>query len=260
MHVAIIATWKLERSAMSAESKLQLQLLKVSKTYGEHNVNALANVDLNVKQHEFVALMGPSGCGKSTLLNLIAGVDRPTSGQVFLAGEELSKMSDEQLTRMRAAKLGFVFQFFNLLSTLTVAENVALPLELMKQIRQSEIRERVAKMLERLGLSQRAEFYPSQLSGGEMQRTAIGRALIHEPEVILADEPTGNLDTVNGKMVLELLDSVHRGSVAGTGGVSPTILMATHSPDAASYAKRVIEMKDGCIVADTTLKESGDTA
>ncbi len=236
---------------MSAESKLQLQLLKVSKTYGEHNVNALANVDLNVRAREFVALMGPSGCGKSTLLNLVAGVDRPTSGQVLFGDDELTKMSDEQLTKMRAAKLGFVFQFFNLLSTLTVEENVSLPLELSKKIPTAEVRTRVAKMLDLLNLAPRAAFYPSQLSGGEMQRTAIARALIHQPEVILADEPTGNLDTQNGKAVLDLLKSIHEGIGAG-GTTAPTIIMATHSPEAASYAGRIIEMKDGVIVSDTS--------
>ncbi len=240
---------------MSAESKLQLQLLKVSKTYGEHNVNALANVDLNVRAGEFVALMGPSGCGKSTLLNLIAGVDRPTSGQVILGDDDLTKMSDEQLTKIRASKLGFVFQFFNLLSTLTVEENVSLPLELTKKVPTSEIRARVAKMLERLAISSRAAFYPAQLSGGEMQRTAIARALIHEPEVILADEPTGNLDTQNGKAVLELLRSIHEGIGISNGGTengpAPTIIMATHSPEAASFAERLIEMKDGIILSDS---------
>lgn len=235
---------------MSAESELQLRLLKVTKTYGEHNVNALVSVDLTVKERQFVALMGPSGCGKSTLLNLIAGVDRPTSGQVIFGDNELTKMSDEELTRMRATKLGFVFQFFNLLSTLTVEENVALPLELSKKVPAADIRARVSKMLELLNLTPRAAFYPSQLSGGEMQRTAIARALIHQPQVILADEPTGNLDTQNGKAVLELLKSIHEG-ISNGGIPAPTIIMATHSPEAATYAGRVIEMKDGVIVSDS---------
>ena len=174
---------------------LQVQIKNVAKLYGEHHVQALAGISLDIARGDFIALMGASGCGKSTLLNIMGGIDRASSGEVIFDSEDLSRMSDDQLTRLRANKVGFVFQFFNLLSTLTVRENVALPLELLGKSKGSEIRKKVDIMLERVNIAKRADFYPGLLSGGELQRTAIARALIHSPELILADEPTGNLDT-----------------------------------------------------------------
>lgn len=181
--------------------------------------------------------MGPSGCGKSTLLNLMGGIDKPSAGQVWFDGQELTALSDEQTTRVRGTKIGFIFQFFNLLSTLTVLENVSLPLELVGRD-ERECRKLATEMLARVGLEKRVDFYPSQLSGGEMQRTAIARALIHRPSLILADEPTGNLDSENGTAVLEMLRSVNS-------EFKPTIIMATHSQEAANYADELSK----CVMA-----------
>jgi putative ABC transport system ATP-binding protein len=219
-----------------------IQLKEVAKSYGEHQVQALSGVSFDVDAAEFVALMGPSGCGKSTLLNMVAGIDRPSAGSVSLNGQDVSALDDAATTELRRTKIGFVFQFFNLLSTLTVAENVALPLEIGRGLSHTDIAARVKSMLDSVGMSHRAGFFPAQLSGGEMQRTAIARALIHKPMVLLADEPTGNLDTDTGKAILDLLRETNRGS-----GI--TILMATHSEEAAGYASRIIRMRDGKVVA-----------
>ncbi len=227
---------------MSEGSIFQLRVEAVSKTYGDHHVNAVKDVSLNFQSGEFAALMGPSGCGKSTLLNLMGGIDRPTSGRVWLDDKDLSALSDEEVTKIRGNRIGFIFQFFNLLSTLTVIENVALPLELAGRDGR-ECQKQAIEMLALVGMEKRVKFYPSQLSGGEMQRTAIARALIHRPTLILADEPTGNLDSENGKAVLELLQSVNR-------EFKPTIVMATHSQEAASYADRIIEVRDGIVFGD----------
>ncbi len=234
---------------MSKQSSSQIQIINVAKHYGDHNVQALSNIELNIERGEFLSLMGASGCGKSTLLNIIGGIDRPTSGIVLLNGIDLTKLNDNQLTEQRATKTGFVFQFFNLLSTLTLKENVALPLELFSKCRAKEIQSRVSTMLERVNLAHRANFYPAQLSGGEMQRCAIARALIHSPEVILADEPTGNLDTENGKAILELLKEI-----AQAQGL--TIVMATHSAEAAAYADRIVQIRDGMVAGEI---KSGET-
>jgi putative ABC transport system ATP-binding protein len=227
---------------MSEGSIFQLRVEAVSKTYGDHHVNAVKDVSLNFQAGEFAALMGPSGCGKSTLLNLMGGIDRPTSGRIWFDDKDLSVLSDEDVTRIRGTRIGFIFQFFNLLSTLTVIENVALPLELAGRDGR-ECQKQAIEMLALVGMEKRVKFYPSQLSGGEMQRTAIARALIHRPTLILADEPTGNLDSENGKAVLELLQSVNR-------EFKPTIVMATHSQEAASYAGRIIEVRDGIVFGD----------
>jgi putative ABC transport system ATP-binding protein len=215
----------------------------LSKCYGEHHVNALRGVSLEIQAGEFVALMGPSGCGKSTLLNLLGAIDRPTEGQVLIAGENLFGKSEKDLTHFRRERLGFVFQFFNLLSTLTAAENVALPLDLAPSLKEAERRQRVQAILERVGMSHRADFYPAQLSGGEMQRVAIARALVHQPQIVLADEPTGNLDTENGKSILQLLSQLSRED-------GQTILMATHSAEAAQQADRIIRIRDGKVQHD----------
>lgn len=217
---------------------MHIRIENLSKTYDEHHVDALREISLNFERGEFVALMGPSGCGKSTFLNLLAGIDRPNSGQIFIGDTEISMLSDAELTALRRDKIGFIFQFFNLLSTLTAAENIALPLELAGKTSNAEIRKRCNEMLEKVGLSNRAAFYPSQMSGGEMQRVAIARAIIHGPELIVADEPTGNLDTENGEQILKLFVELCRQG-------KHTAIMATHSAEAAAYADRVVYLKDG---------------
>ena len=230
---------------MTEARQLQVQIKNVAKLYGDHKVQALSGISLDIARGGFIALMGASGCGKSTLLNIMGGIDRATSGEVLLDGSDLSKMNDDQLTKLRANKIGFVFQFFNLLSTMTVRENVALPLELLGKSSRAEIRQKVEIMLERANISKRAEFYPALLSGGELQRTAIARALIHSPALILADEPTGNLDTENGTAILDLLRTINTDDKL-------TIVMATHSPEAASYAQRVLHIKDGLLTGEST--------
>lgn len=230
------------RGKVSDSPDYQLLVKGVSKTYGDHQVNAVQNVSLSFQAGEFVALVGPSGCGKSTLLNLMGGIDNPSSGQIWFDSHNLTAMTDEQKTKIRATKIGFIFQFFNLLSTLTVIENVALPLELTNKS-ERDCRRQAEEILKRVGLDKRLDFYPSQLSGGEMQRTAIARALIHRPSLILADEPTGNLDSENGTAVLELLKSVNV-------EFKPTIIMATHSQEAANCADRIIEVRDGIVCGD----------
>lgn len=220
-----------------------IQLKNVAKSYGEHKVQALSEVNFDVSPAEFVALMGPSGCGKSTLLNMMAGIDSPTAGSVILDGQDVSALSDADTTELRRTKIGFVFQFFNLLSTLTVAENVALPLEIARTYKHREITEKVNAMLESVSMAKRAGFFPAQLSGGEMQRTAIARALVHQPVVLLADEPTGNLDTETGRSILELMKRTNE-------DLGITIVMATHSEEAAGYANRVIRMRDGRVVSE----------
>ena len=202
-------------------------------------VQVLDDVSLDIASGDFAALMGASGSGKSTLLHLIGAVDRPTSGRVFLDDVETSSLDERALTSLRRTRLGFIFQFFNLVPTLNVFENVAFPLSLAKRPA-NEIRERVDEVLARIGLTERATHFPNELSGGEMQRVAIGRAIVHRPPLILADEPTGNLDSANGAMVLELIRSIH-------GAQRPTIVMATHSERAAAFGDYVVRLSDGRI-------------
>ncbi|HET8676846.1 MAG TPA: ABC transporter ATP-binding protein [Blastocatellia bacterium] len=213
----------------------------VEKVYdgGSRGVAALRGVSFEADASDFIALMGPSGCGKSTLLHLLGGVDRPTRGRVLLDGAELSSLDEEALARVRRTKIGFVFQFFNLLPTLTVVENVALPL-LLDAAGEREARSRAAQLLDRVGLAARASHFPAELSGGEMQRAAVARAIIARPRLVLADEPTGNLDSENGGQVMSLLADLN--SELGI-----TIILATHSEEAARKAKRTIRMRDGLI-------------
>ncbi|HEX7192947.1 MAG TPA: ABC transporter ATP-binding protein, partial [Thermoanaerobaculia bacterium] len=191
---------------------MRVRLESVTHTYSPTDesaaVQVLDDVSLEIASGEFAVLRGASGSGKSTLLNLIGAVDRPTSGRVFLGDDETSAMTEAQLTNLRRVRLGFVFQFFNLIPTLTVFENVAFPLSLAKRPRE-EVRARVLEVLEQVGLGHRATHSPNELSGGEMQRVAIGRAIVHRPALILADEPTGNLDSRNGERVLQLLRGIH---------------------------------------------------
>jgi len=218
----------------------------VEKIYdgGLRPVAALRGVSFEAAAGEFTALMGPSGCGKSTLLHLIGGMDFPSRGVVLLDGVALNELGEEALARVRRTKIGFVFQFFNLLPTLTVAENVALPL-LLDGASENKSRDRVNALLDRVGLAARATHFPAQLSGGEMQRAAVVRAIIAEPKLVLADEPTGNLDTENGTQVIKLLADLNR-------ELGVTVLLATHSDEAARYASRTIRMRDGMIHQDST--------
>lgn len=211
----------------------------VEKTYdgGGRAVAALRGVSFEAETGDFIALMGPSGCGKSTLLHIVGAMDRPTHGRVSLGGVALDSLTEEALARLRRKKIGFVFQFFNLLPTLTVAENVALPLMLDGARHSSE---RAREMLGRVGLADRAAHFPAELSGGEMQRAALARAVVTQPDLILADEPTGNLDTDNGTQVMNLLAELNR-------ELGLTIILATHSIEAARYARRTFRMRDGLI-------------
>ena len=200
-------------------------------------VQVLDAVSLDIPSGEFTILMGASGSGKSTLLNLIGAVDRPTRGRILLGDQETSSMDERQLTMLRRASIGYVFQFFNLIPTLNVFENIAFPLSLPR-VAHADIEARVHEMLQRIGLPQRAKHFPNELSGGEMQRVAIGRAMIHRPPLLLADEPTGNLDSKNGDMVLDLIAAIHERD-------RPTIVMATHSDRAAARGQRIIHIADG---------------
>jgi putative ABC transport system ATP-binding protein len=197
----------------------------------------LDNVSARIRHGEFLVLVGRSGSGKSTLLNLIGGLDRPTSGDVFIDGQSLSSLNEDGLSRLRRHKVGYVFQFFNLVPTLTVAENLLLPLDLIGVDRR-DARQRVDEWLAAVDLEGRGEDYPDELSGGQQQRVALARALIHRPGLLLADEPTGNLDLATAKDVLAILDDLCRRT--GT-----TLLMATHSPEVIGMADRVLTIRDG---------------
>ena len=205
---------------------------------------ALNHVSLEIRAGEFVAIMGPSGCGKSTLLNILGLLDNPTGGKYYLKGTDVGQFDEQQRTRLRRGLIGFVFQSFNLIEELTVAENIELPL-LYMGVPAAERAERVRDVMKRVQISHRSAHYPRQLSGGQQQRVAIARAVVERPELILADEPTGNLDSQNGIEVMEMLRELNH---SGT-----TILMVTHSERDASYAKRVINLFDGKIVAKTEL-------
>ncbi len=217
---------------------------------GEAEVCALDGVDLSVEPGEFVAVMGPSGCGKSTLLNMIGGLDHPTSGRVVIDGNDLTDLSDEKLTELRRRRIGFVFQFFNLIPVLDAAENAALPLTLDGD---SHAKDKARAWLEKVGLGDRLHNRPDQLSGGQQQRVTIARALSTEPALVLADEPTGNLDSKSATEIATLLQQV-----AVEWGRS--VLMVTHDPRIAAYAGRLVLMKDGRIVDDLKLDGSGDAA
>ncbi len=229
-----------------------LETNNVSKQYqmGKVTVNALAGVDFNVEQNEFVAVMGPSGSGKSTLLHLLGGLDQPTDGEVTLAGRVLSTLSDKQVTITRRRKVGFIFQFYNLIPTLNAEENVALPLLIDGQ-RPKDYRERVEHLLGLVGLIERRRHKPDQLSGGEQQRVAIARALVTEPAIVLADEPTGNLDSKSGAEILRLLRQL-------CDELGQTIVMVTHDPRAASHADRIVFLKDGRVIEQMMLEGEKD--
>ncbi len=222
-----------------------IQLENLGKTFRTEEVEtiALQDICLHVNKGEFVAIMGPSGCGKSTLLNIIGLLDNPSEGHYLLNGKEVSTLHENERTDLRKGVIGFVFQSFNLIDELTVSENVELPLTYMN-VPKKERKQRVEAMLERMKMSHRANHFPQQLSGGQQQRVAIARAVITRPQLILADEPTGNLDSKNGSEVMNLLTELHR---EGT-----TIVMVTHSEHDAGFAGRVVKLFDGKIIADIT--------
>jgi putative ABC transport system ATP-binding protein len=223
-----------------------LKLTDVSKVYRTAEVETLAlnEISMEVRDGEFVAIMGPSGCGKSTLLNTLGLLDTPSSGSFEFFGEEVARRSERELTGLRRDRIGFVFQSFNLIDDLTVAENVEVAL-LYRKVPSSDRRRRVAEALERVGIAHRARHRPQQLSGGQQQRVAVARALVSNPSLILADEPTGNLDTHNGEAVMTLLTD------AAAGGV--TVIMVTHSLAHAAVAQRTIKLLDGRVVSETLL-------
>jgi putative ABC transport system ATP-binding protein len=220
---------------------MRVRLEHVTHTYAGSDesapVQVLNDVSLDIVSGDFAVLMGASGSGKSTLLNLIGAVDRPTGGRILLGDRETSSASEEELTMLRRMSVGYIFQIFNLIPTLNVFENIAFPLSLAGRPRK-EIDTRVGEVLERIGLPQRATHFPNELSGGEMQRVAIGRAIVHRPPLLLADEPTGNLDSRNGDAVLDLIRSIHD-------EIRQTVVLATHSDRAASRGDYIIHIADG---------------
>ena len=210
-------------------------------TIGEETVRALNGINLTIKKNEYVALMGPSGSGKSTLMNIIGCLDTPTSGEYFLNGPNVAQLSDSELAAIRNKEIGFVFQTFNLLPRLTALQNVALPL-VYAGIPEAERSKKAKEVLEQVGLGNRITHKPNELSGGQRQRVAVARALVNHPSIILADEPTGNLDTKTSEEIMQLFDIIHQ---AGN-----TIVLVTHEEDIALRAKRVVRMRDGIVESD----------
>ena len=220
-----------------------IELKDIMKTYtmGDSIVHALYHVDLHIKFGEFTAIMGPSGSGKSTMMNILGCLDRPTSGEYYLDGKEIAGYDDDELAHTRNKKIGFVFQNFNLLSKLTAQANVALPL-IYAGVGEEERMERAKKALENVGLGQRLDHKPMEMSGGQRQRVAIARALIYNPAIIMADEPTGNLDTKSSYEIMDIFK--------GLNDEGRTIVMVTHEPDIAEQTKRILVMRDGQLVSD----------
>jgi len=221
-----------------------IEFRNVRKIYpqGKREIAALDGVSLRIERGGFTCLMGPSGSGKSTFLHLAGGLDLPSSGEVLIEGKATSSWDDDALTLLRRRRLGFVFQFFNLIPSLTVAENVALPL-LLGGARPSDVEDRIVPLLERVGLADRRSHAPDELSGGEMQRVAVARALVADPAIVLADEPTGNLDSGTGRGILELLRNVARED-------GRTVVVVTHDPAAARFSDRVVTLRDGRVESD----------
>ena len=221
-----------------------LDLKEITKEYklGETVVRALRGLDLSIEEGEIVALMGPSGSGKSTLMHIIGALDTPSNGTAFLDGQDLERLKEKQLVALRGKKMGFVFQTFNLIQTLTAQQNVELPM-IFQGIRRAERAERAKELLVKVGLADRVRHKPSELSGGERQRVAIARALANDPEIILADEPTGNLDTESGEAILEMLKGLRVDD-------GKTVIIVTHDPEATAIADRVIRLRDGRVVEE----------
>ncbi len=228
-----------------AERDEVIRLVDVTKVYrmpqSDVRVHALRGVSLTIHQGEYVAIVGASGSGKSTLMNIIGCLDRPTSGRYFLYGQDVSQLDDDALSEIRGRRIGFIFQNFNLISSQTVLENLIVP-GFYLGIPPSQRRQRAVQLAERMGLAERLDHRPTQLSGGQQQRVAIARALMNDPVVLLADEPTGNLDSATGRVVLELLEELNR--------EGKTIVMVTHDPNVAAHCRRIIELRDGKILSD----------
>ena len=239
-------------SGRADDSVIEATALRKIYGSGAQATPAVVDLDLSVRRGEFVSLMGPSGSGKSTLLNLLAGLDVPDSGLVLVDGQDLSRLADHELADMRLRKIGFVFQAFNLIPALTVQENVEWPLAFARYPR-AEVRRRAADALGKVEIADRGRRYPAEMSGGEQQRIAIARAIATSPIILLADEPTGNLDSVTGRMILDLLRSLNKSE-------GMTVLMVTHNVFAASYGDRTLEMRDGRIVRDVRTPQSTPTA
>jgi len=232
-----------------------VSLIDVHKTYrtGEMEVPAVRGVSIEIKRGEFVALMGASGSGKSTLMNILGCLDRPTTGHYILDAADVSGLDRDQLADIRNSKIGFVFQNFNLLPRTSARENVELPLVYSAQhLTNAELREKADRILESVGLAGREDHYPSQLSGGQQQRVAIARALINEPEVLLADEPTGNLDSRTSVEIMAIFQQLNEHGI--------TVIMVTHEPDIAAYAKRNLMMRDGLILDDHLVSQRANAA
>jgi putative ABC transport system ATP-binding protein len=229
-----------EPAAAAPSEEIVLSLVDVAKSYykGDQEVRVLDGLDLEVPSGGFEALMGPSGSGKSTLLNLIAGLDRPTAGSIRVAGADLGSMSERQMSRWRAYTIGFIFQQYNLLAVLTAAQNVELPLLLRKDLSNKQRRERVRLALSVVGLGERMDHYPRELSGGQEQRVAIARAIVTDPKILIADEPTGDLDRENADSILDLLGQLNK-------EFGKTIFMVTHDPEAAARATKQRVLKKG---------------
>ncbi|MBA3972848.1 MAG: ABC transporter [Candidatus Solibacter sp.] len=228
---------------------LELRSITKSIDTGAHRVDILRGIELTIDRGEFVAIMGASGSGKSTLLGLLAGLDSPSTGDILLDGEIISSLPEDSLAAIRGRKIGFVFQSYQLIPTLTAEENVLLPAELAGESSSSCL-ERARHLLDTVGLAERRDHYPVQLSGGEQQRVALARAFMRKPPLLLADEPTGNLDSTNGRQVLGLLLSLNRAEGA-------TLVLVTHDHELASHATRIITLKDGLVVSDV---RKGDAA
>ncbi|GAP39995.1 ABC transporter ATP-binding protein [Flexilinea flocculi] len=229
-----------------------IQTENLTKIYGKNEtaVTALDRVNIQIEEGEFVAVMGPSGCGKSTLMHLLGGLDKPTSGIVRINQISIAEMGDDELTKLRRRKIGFVFQFFNLIPVLDAAENAALPMTL-DGMKPDLARKKACEWLERFGMANRMKNRPDQLSGGQQQRVAIARALVADPTIILADEPTGNLDTHSGDEIAGLLRNV-------SNDYNRTVIMVTHDPRIAAYANRIIFLKDGSVIDETILEKKND--
>ncbi len=218
-----------------------VKTINLHKTYvsGSLAVQAVRGIDLEVKKGEFIAIMGPSGSGKSTLINCLAAIDTPTMGDIFIEGRNIAALSDDELAEIRLRKIGLVFQTFQLFELLTALENVEMPMTFLKMPKKKR-QERALELLRMVGLKARAKHLPSELSGGEQQRIAVARALANDPPILFLDEPTGDLDSKNGQMVMELLASIH--------DKGETLVMVTHDPEMATYADRVINMLDGKVL------------
>lgn len=240
----------LESQSLATDGLL-VQLKGIAKSYkkGKEQVNVLSALNLDIHRGDFLALMGPSGSGKTTLLNLLGGLDKPSAGELIIGGQRLDQMSSSQLTKWRARHVGFIFQFYNLMPVLTAEKNVELPL-LLTNLSSKQRKHHVAAALELVGLSNRAKHYPSELSGGQEQRVAIARALVSDPDLLLCDEPTGDLDRATADEILSLLQTLNQQQ-------QKTIIMVTHDPRAADHARHILHMDKGALVNDGRVTDAG---